>query len=212
MACGLNIPITANILYETPYIVDNTNPAPYVTIQSAIIAANAAGGGMVIVRPSATAYAENLNFLPNVNLSSLNSEGIIAQSGSGVVVNGNCTLTDTAGTTFITIQGIQFTTTTGSPIAISASTTFCGMIVSKCSFSNNDGTDLFTCSTTGSAFVAFTATDCFFNASGQVATAGAQSDITIQTSNIDTNTNGFTLTAANLTLSYCTISVSEIVQ
>lgn len=53
----------------TPYVVGPTGQAGYQTIQSAINAANADGGGMVYVQPGT--YTENLTFYDNIQLISI---------------------------------------------------------------------------------------------------------------------------------------------
>lgn len=53
----------------TPYVVGPSGQAGYQTIQSAINAANAAGGGMVYVQPGT--YTENLTFFDNIQVVSI---------------------------------------------------------------------------------------------------------------------------------------------
>lgn len=62
-------PSTPVDLHITPFIVSpngSVDGASYTTIQSAINAANAAGGGVVYIQPAS--YTENLNLLDNVDL------------------------------------------------------------------------------------------------------------------------------------------------
>lgn len=119
-----NIPYFGQI---TLYVVDANGSTPYTTIQSAINAANAAGGGQVWVRPGT--YIENLTFYSGIQLSSpseqsvtiigthtppasgtLNIDRLTLQSaadifnsaaaGSTVIIIEDCTISVTNGYTF----------------------------------------------------------------------------------------------------------------
>lgn len=52
----------------TPYVVGPVGEAGYQTIQSALDAANAAGGGIVAVQPGGSPYTENLTLYPNTQV------------------------------------------------------------------------------------------------------------------------------------------------
>ena len=68
----------------TDYVVDPSGGGDYTTIQAAMTAANAAGGGSVWVRPGA--YAESLTFYDDVSLVGATAVG--ENSTQGVVVTG----------------------------------------------------------------------------------------------------------------------------
>jgi hypothetical protein len=98
----------------TPYVVGQSGEAGYATIQAAIAAANAAGGGDIYVQPGT--YSENLTFFDEINIigSSLSGVEIIGTHippVSGEIQFHNCTLSSAtdifnssaAGTTQITI-------------------------------------------------------------------------------------------------------------
>lgn len=67
---------------DTPYVVGPVGSAGYQTIQSAVNAANSAGGGMVIVQPGT--YTENLTLYDKVNITGLT----FADTGGGVTIVG----------------------------------------------------------------------------------------------------------------------------
>jgi hypothetical protein len=191
-----------NDLYLTLYVVDQAGNAPYTDIQSAINAANTAGGGIVAIRQSTTPYIQNVNFLPLVNICTLPTQGFtIDQGDAGVTIQGNHTISDTAGFNSITIDGINFTAPTGSNLAMSAASSFAGIGFTKCAFNNTDGSPLITQTSTGGA-VNLIANDCYFFASGSVMTAGANCNNEIVQCNLDANANAFILTSASLSMSY----------
>lgn len=70
---GTNTLTATDLTKITPYVVDGSLTAgtevAYSTIQSAINAANAAGGGMVYVKPGS--YTENLTFFDNIQVVSV---------------------------------------------------------------------------------------------------------------------------------------------
>lgn len=66
----------------TPYVVGPIGFAGYQTIQSAVNAANAAGGGIVVVQPGT--YTENLTLFSNVHIMGLQ----FADAGGGVNIVG----------------------------------------------------------------------------------------------------------------------------
>lgn len=66
----------------TPYVVGPAGQAGYQTIQSAINAANTAGGGIVVVQPGT--YTENLTLYSNVHVMGMD----FADAGGGVTIIG----------------------------------------------------------------------------------------------------------------------------
>lgn len=106
----------------TPFVVGPVGKAGYQTIQSAINAANTAGGGIVYIQPGT--YTENLILQPKVNLlgaaGSLGDTGYYVDSNyqCAVVVNGTYTLDTQAAPdpTFNTCENIQFSPATGNVI------------------------------------------------------------------------------------------------
>jgi len=104
---GLNLSATGGDLYITPYIVDNVLPAPYTTIQSAINAAAAAGGGTVAIRYGT--YVENPIMAAGVNLVGFSGLNI----NPNTIINGNVTASYTGAAT---ITNISILENVGSPL------------------------------------------------------------------------------------------------
>lgn len=134
---GLNFPDNFNIAstltlasgtihggpFMTPFVVGEAPDAPYRTIQSALDAANAAGGGLVYVQ--AGSFTENLTLYDNVGLEGVlgltTITGIHTPPSSGILEISNCTLISAthildsaaAGTTNICIQNCFVILTNG---------------------------------------------------------------------------------------------------
>lgn len=110
----------------TPFVVGPTGQAGYQTIQAAINAAHASGGGTVYIQPGT--YAENLTLYDRVNLTafagSLGDIGYYVNSNyqCSVVVNGTYTLDTSAAPdpTFNTCENIQFSPPTGNVITFNS--------------------------------------------------------------------------------------------
>lgn len=108
----------------TQYVVGSSGEAGYTTVQSAVDAANAAGGGVVYIQPGT--YSESLTLYDGVNLRGLTFSdviitGIHTPPNSGTVVFQNLTLTSAtnifnsvaAGTTEIVLEDCVVTVTNG---------------------------------------------------------------------------------------------------
>jgi hypothetical protein len=78
----LTITPTSSGYPTTPYVVGVAGKAGYLTIQSAINAANAAGGGIVVLQPGT--YTENLTLRDAVHIMGLN----FADAGGGAKIIG----------------------------------------------------------------------------------------------------------------------------
>lgn len=75
----------------TPYVVGPVGFAGYQTIQSALDAANAAGGGNVAVQASTTAYTEDLILYDNVSISGVAGDSSLPNLGNTVTIIGSHT-------------------------------------------------------------------------------------------------------------------------
>lgn len=103
----------------TPFVVGPSGQAGYQTIQSAVTAAYAAGGGIVYVQPGT--YTENVTMKENVDLVAIvGTSGNAVLTGVGgeepsVEIVGNFTLdvTAAASTPTTEIKSIKFTVTSG---------------------------------------------------------------------------------------------------
>lgn len=82
----------------TPYVVGLSGDAGYQTIQSAVNAAEAAGGGIVVVQPGT--YTENLTLFSNVHIMGLQ----FADAGGGVNIVGTHTPPNSGGFAFQYVQ------------------------------------------------------------------------------------------------------------
>lgn len=111
----------------TPYVVGASSAAGYTTIQSAINAANAAGGGMIYIQPGT--YTENLTFYDNIHLVS-----VIYENAFKVVINGTHT-PPTSGS--ITIRGCKLVGTNA--IFSSAAAGSTNISFEECTFQVTDG-------------------------------------------------------------------------
>jgi hypothetical protein len=195
----------------TIYVVDNTNPAPYTTIQSAINAANAAGGGVVAIRPSATPYTENLSLLSQVMLIAVGQDGFFAANGAfGVSVIGNHTLNDTVGITFVQCTGIAFSSSTGVPFTMTAASTVAALELTSCAITTTGGFDGIVTSSTGGGCVV-EAYALSANSSANILNLGANTEAYISNSKSLRTTNGsnaFTI-AGNLNIYDCIIDVNS---
>lgn len=120
----LTINRTTGAAPMTDYVVDGSGGADYTTIQAAVNAANAAGGGQVFVRPGT--YTEDLTLYDNIGLwGSSEQETIIVGThtppASGILNIFRVTLSDAtaifssaaAGTTTIIIEDCSFAVTNG---------------------------------------------------------------------------------------------------
>lgn len=108
----------------TPYVVGPSGQAGYQTVQSAIDAASAAGGGVIGIQPGT--YSEDITLPPDVHLIGLVGEsgniGLTVNGGSLLPVNiiGNVTLDyDSAPSTVTAIfENIFFSCTSGALVTI----------------------------------------------------------------------------------------------
>ncbi len=98
----------------TPYVVGPAGQAGYQTIQSAINAANTAGGGIVVVQPGN--YIENLTLYSNVHIMGLT----FADAGGGATITGMHTPPATGGFVFRNVRLISATNIFNSSAAGSA--------------------------------------------------------------------------------------------
>lgn len=87
----------------TPFVVGPAGEAGYQTIQSALDAANAAGGGIVVVQPGD--YTENLTLYDAVHITGLT----FADAGGGVNITGVHTPPTTGGFVFNNVRLISAT-------------------------------------------------------------------------------------------------------
>ena len=84
---GTNSFAVTDLVKMTAYMVDSTaGAAPYQTIQSAITAAEAAGGGIVYIRPGT--YTENLTITGNVQLVGTPSNSDAGTAGNSTTIVG----------------------------------------------------------------------------------------------------------------------------
>lgn len=120
----LTITPRSNAYPTTPYVVGPVGKAGYQTIQSALDAANAAGGGMVWVQPGT--YTENLTFYSGIQLST--------PSEQTVTIIGTHTPPD-AGTLNLDRMTLQSATN----IFSSASAGTCSIIMEDCSVAVTNG-------------------------------------------------------------------------
>ncbi len=117
-------PVGAGRFPITPFVVGSSGQAGYQTIQSAINAANAAGGGMVWVQPGT--YTENLTFFSGIQISSPSEQSVIiigthTPPSSGTLNIDRMTLqsatnifsSNAAGTTAIIIEDCTVVVTNG---------------------------------------------------------------------------------------------------
>lgn len=74
----------------TPYVVGPVDKAGFQTIQSAITAANAGGGGMVYIQPGI--YTENLSIPLGVSLCNIEPQNYAAEVQPSVTITGSHTL------------------------------------------------------------------------------------------------------------------------
>lgn len=72
----------------TPFVVGPIGLAGYQTIQSALDAANAAGGGAVYVQPSGSPYIENLILYNNVSIVGVSGNSDVIGVGDTVTIQG----------------------------------------------------------------------------------------------------------------------------
>ena len=109
---GAGIVQINNRRWLSAYVVDqNVTPgsdAEYSTIQSAIDAAFAAGGGTVYVRFSSTPYVENLILRSHVDLQGISIDGRLPSSLSQVAVQGQHVFNTAAGLNECVIAYIDF--------------------------------------------------------------------------------------------------------
>ena len=82
----------------TRFVVGASPDAPYQTIQAGIDAANAAGGGIVVVQPGT--YTEDLTLYSNCHVMGLT----FADAGGGVVINGTHTPPTSGGFSFNNVE------------------------------------------------------------------------------------------------------------
>lgn len=131
----------------TPFIVgetlgDGCNYAGGAGLQQAINDCSAAGGGVVGIRPSTTAYTVNLTLKSNVDLVAFHSDGRLPTGLNHVEIIGQHTWADSSGSAQeIVLNNINFTSTTfGDVFTLSptaGSVTILGM--KFCSVVSNSG-------------------------------------------------------------------------
>lgn len=137
---GANLIAIDNKYWLTPYVVDsNTTPgsrASYSTIQSAINAANTAGGGVVYIRPGN--YTENLTLYPAVNLLGVPLQSIqqFTNPFTTTLINGAHTLT---GTGIVQMTGISFSNGAGIIFTFTSSGGNLEVDIENCLISNGNG-------------------------------------------------------------------------
>ena len=200
----------SNNLWLTKYVVDQAGTAPYTDIQSAINDCNAAGGGTVAIRQSTTPYVQNVNFLPLVNVCTLPTQGVIVnEAGAGVIIDGNCTVTDATAANAINIDGIAFVAATGTPLTVTSTTTSTLVALSDCSISNSDGSVLISMNGSGGN-ASFSSTDCYIFGSGAIVSATTNCEVTVVLCNIDGNGDGFDLNDSSVTINQTFMDVSGI--
>lgn len=133
----------------TPYVVGPAGQAGYQTIQSAIDAANAAGGGTVWIQPGT--YVENLTLYEEVDL--IAYRGGVGNPGTisvpppiveSVIIQGNLTLDSSAPpghSSYNTITNIDFVSNSGDIITfITDSNSMSELTFEGCDFELNDAT------------------------------------------------------------------------
>lgn len=154
-----------NEYWLSPYVVDsNVTPgsrASYSTIQSAINAANTAGGGVVYVRPGN--YTENLTLQPAVNLvaTSVVAQVSLLAPFNGSVVFGNHTL---SGAGEMSVAGMVFEAASGVILTTSSSSSPLQINLNDCTFTNSSGTCI-SSSASGGGSTQHNIDNCTFNSS-----------------------------------------------
>ena len=179
-----------NLRWLTPYIVDqSTTPgsnAEYQTIQDAINAAGAAGGGDVYVRSNTNPYTENLTLIGGVNIIAVGPDGRLAPyGGADAIIVGNHTFT---GSGAIAIKGIYLNNTSGTILTQSNTTGISLVGFIECQIVSNG--DFVHVSSTGVAAIA-SLLDTNLESNGQVAVVGVGGTF----STIGTQMQGFSGTA-----------------
>lgn len=86
----------------TPYVVGPVGLAGYQTIQSALDAANAAGGGIVYVQPGS--YTESLTLYGNTQVSAVSGNSDSGTAGNTVVITGVHTPPTSGSFTFASVR------------------------------------------------------------------------------------------------------------
>lgn len=112
----------------TPYVVGPSTQAGYQTIQSAVNAANAAGGGIVYVQPGT--YTENLTLYDNLQIVTFG----FSDSGDGVEIIGTHTPPSTGGFVF---RNIKLSSSTDVLSSAAAGTSH--LIVADCAVAVTNG-------------------------------------------------------------------------
>lgn len=109
----------------TPFVVGPIGQAGYQTIQSALDAANVAGGGSVYVQ--AGAYVENLTLYPNVQIVGVTGNSDETGVGTDITISGTHTPSDTG---YTTISNVYLESTGDILFSIDAGT--CDIALQNC--------------------------------------------------------------------------------
>lgn len=167
----------------TPYVVGPEGQAGYQTIQSAITAASAAGGGDVYLQPGS--YTENLTLAADVNLIGTDPEAITI---TGVH-------TPPAGAGSVCFENINFVSATD--VLSSAQASPCKIKFVNCSF---DVTNGFICDV-NDWLGSITIIQCtsIGTADGIINNAGGGADIVIRDSDLGVGTSNVMATAGTCT-------------
>lgn len=120
-ASGNTVTITSDVggFPITPYVVGPLGFAGYQTVQSALNAANAAGGGIVYVQPGT--YTENLTLFGNTQVVGVAGNSDAGTAGNTVIISGVHTPPATGFFGFINIRLVSATHVFSSAVAGSAS-------------------------------------------------------------------------------------------
>jgi len=178
-----------NEFWLSPYVVDpNTTPGSrgsFSTIQSAIDAANGAGGGTVYVRQGT--YTENLVLHPNISIIGVCVDGIPGQLGDTNVpkVVGNITYSE-AGACQIERMYLQATTGTVLEINNTAGQGF--VLIRDCTVEALSGDD-FNLATTGGGTGVLFGLNSLFLATGFVGQVNADGSVQLEESTLNTSGN-----------------------
>lgn len=196
-----------NEFWISSFVVDpSTTPGTrgsFQTIQSAMTAANAAGGGQVIIRPNVNPYVENLNFLPNVELQGSRMDPFItANGGFGVTIQGNHTMNDGGGNLLVACTDLAFIAVTGTNFTISATTGTVAFDFEDCGFGNEDNAGVvFDMTSTGTVFGIVKNSDVGSN--GIIANVGPACDINFfNCFSLSAQSAGFNVTGGAVSLAF----------
>lgn len=142
-----------NRRWFTQYVVDQSatpgSDAEYTTIQAAINAAAAGGGGEVYVRVNTVPYTENLTLIGGVNVNAVSPDGRLGPyGGSTVLLVGNHTFT---GSGAVIIKGMLLNNTAGTLLTQSNTTGICLVGFIDCEIESNG--DFVHVSSTGTAAI-----------------------------------------------------------